>query len=126
MIFDPKQKRVVPYSRYLMEQHLGRTLSPDEEVHHVDFDKTNDVLENLIVLTKEEHLKIHRKSKYQDTIEFCAFCGKPFLVTAKQHRNKFRERNRKPNSVGKYFCSKSCVGKYGKQQQEHQKEKSSE
>lgn len=33
--------------RYVMEQHLGRKLLPEETVHHIDGDKLNNSLENL-------------------------------------------------------------------------------
>ena len=124
MFYDKDKKQVVPYARYLMEQHLGRKLNKDEEVHHKDHDKTNDVIENLEVANSTEHRKHHNPLKYQDTIEHCYVCGKEFTFTAKQHQNKYRERNRKPNTVDKYFCSRKCSGIYGKQIQEHLCEKS--
>lgn len=48
------------YARWLMEQHLGRALSPDEVVHHINGDATDDRLENLQVLTRSEHIRLHR------------------------------------------------------------------
>lgn len=126
MVYDKDKKQVVPYARYLMEQHLGRKLNDDEEVHHVDHDKTNDVIENLEVVNSIEHRKHHNPLKYKDTIEQCYMCGKSFTFTAKQHCNKYRERNRKPDTVDKYFCSRRCSGIYGKQIQEHLSEKSVE
>ena len=33
------------YARYLMEQHLGRKLTNEEEVHHKDHNKMNDAIE---------------------------------------------------------------------------------
>lgn len=114
------------YARYLMEQHIDRKLNPDEEVHHIDEDKTNDVIKNLEIINSTNHRRHHNPFKYQDTIEKCYICGKNFNVTAKQHRAKFTERNRKPNSIGKYFCSRRCSGIYGKQIQEHLQEKSVE
>lgn len=126
MFYDKDKKQIVPYARYLMEQYLGRKLNKDEEVHHKDHDKTNDVIENLEVANSTEHRKHHNPLKYQDTIEHCYVCGKEFTFTAKQHQNKYRERNRKPNTVDKYFCSRKCSGIYGKQIQEHLCEKSIE
>ena len=126
MVYDKDKKQVVPYARYLMEQHLGRKLNDDEEVHHIDHDKTNDVIENLEVANSTEHRKHHNPLKYKDTIEHCYVCGKSFTFTAKQHSNKYRERNRKPDTVDKYFCSRKCSGIYGRQIQEHLCEKSIE
>lgn len=45
--------------RYVMEKHLGRKLTPDEDVHHVDFDKTNNDISNLRVLSHTEHTELH-------------------------------------------------------------------
>lgn len=114
------------YARYLMETHLGRELLPDEEVHHIDGDKTHDELDNLQVINRTSHRKLH-SSKYHDTLEVCCECGKIFTVTAKQHSNKAVNAKRGHGEANKYFCSKQCIGRYGqRKQQEHQKEKSSE
>lgn len=45
--------------RRLMESHLGRELSRDEVVHHINHDKTDNRLENLVVMTRAEHIKEH-------------------------------------------------------------------
>lgn len=46
--------------RYLMEVKLGRKLLPTEIVHHKDFNKINNSIDNLEILTRSEHNKIHR------------------------------------------------------------------
>ena len=46
---------------YLMEQHLGRRLRKDEVVHHKDFNKLNNSISNLQVMTRAEHSLLHRK-----------------------------------------------------------------
>jgi len=45
--------------KLVMENHLNRYLHPNEDVHHVDFDKTNDNIENLVVLTNSQHTTLH-------------------------------------------------------------------
>ena len=52
-----------PIYRILMENQLGRELTPDEEVHHIDGNHFNNALENLVVLSKSEHSKIHASWK---------------------------------------------------------------
>jgi hypothetical protein len=46
-------------ARYLMECHLGRLLLENEEVHHKNGNKQDDVLENLEVLDCSEHARLH-------------------------------------------------------------------
>ena len=45
--------------RKIMEDHLGRKLTYNEVVHHLNHDKQDNRLENLVVLTRAEHIKIH-------------------------------------------------------------------
>lgn len=50
--------------RYIMEQHLGRKLSPDEYVHHKDGDPLNNDINNLEILSPEEHSRLHAKQRW--------------------------------------------------------------
>ena len=58
-----KEKVYLNYARYLMEIHLGRRLSPQEDVHHVNGDKTDDRLENLEVIHRAFHSTNHGKNR---------------------------------------------------------------
>jgi len=46
--------------RYIMEKHLGRKLTKDDIVHHIDHNKYNNHPKNLVALSKKEHRKLHR------------------------------------------------------------------
>lgn len=54
-----KNGRKMREHRYIMEQYLGRRLRTAEEVHHVDHNKFNNDINNLIVLSKADHAKLH-------------------------------------------------------------------
>lgn len=47
------------YHRYLMEQHLGRTLGNDEIIHHKNHDKLDNRIENLEIVTRSYHMGLH-------------------------------------------------------------------
>lgn len=46
--------------RLVMEQQLGRRLTDDEVVHHINGNKKDNRPENLQVMTKSEHSRMHR------------------------------------------------------------------
>ena len=47
--------------RYIMEQHLGRKLNRKTEViHHINGKKLDNRIQNLIIVTQSDHIKIHR------------------------------------------------------------------
>lgn len=98
----------VLYSRYLMEKSLGRKLTYDETVDHIDEDFTNDNLSNLMVMSRSENAKksaaLRRPVEYVEFI--CPQCGS----SAKKEAAKVRH-NRKQGKAGP-FCSRSCAGKY--------------
>ncbi|NYD88795.1 HNH endonuclease [Sphingomonas melonis] len=55
--------RNVKQHRFVMECHIGRLLSDDEDVHHIDGCKTNNVIGNLQLLTHSEHARLHNRVK---------------------------------------------------------------
>jgi len=46
--------------RYVMEKHLGRSLTQMEQVHHINGDTLDNRVENLQIVTAWEHHQIHR------------------------------------------------------------------
>lgn len=44
-----------PEHRLVMEEAIGRKLSQDEHVHHIDANKQNNAIDNLALLTAEQH-----------------------------------------------------------------------
>lgn len=110
--YDKIDKKNISYPRVVMERKLGRKLNPDEQVHHIDGDPSNNDDTNLEIVMFREHQRIHSQ-KYFDKIAICEYCGKEFLWTAKQQRYFYSNISRKDRQgVTGPFCSKRCTGKY--------------
>lgn len=50
----------------IMEARLGRRLLPDEVVHHIDRDRSNNDPNNLALVTRSGHARLHR---FEDKLE---------------------------------------------------------
>jgi hypothetical protein len=49
----------VMYHRYILERFLGYYLDASYHVHHIDFDKTNNDVKNLVAIKHEAHNRLH-------------------------------------------------------------------
>lgn len=103
------------YARYLMSVKLGRFLTDQEEVDHIDNNKTNDDPNNLQILTPEqnrEKQRLHYINNVQQKFDLaCPYCGKDFTLTERDMGEKFYKHYTN-NGSGLIFCSNSCKAKY--------------
>lgn len=88
------------FARYLMCVHLGRILDESEQVHHKDENRTNDVIDNLEILSDVDHGKIHHGEKEFVDLT-CCNCMKRFTRQKKNHTSAMKREAR-------VFCSHSC------------------
>lgn len=102
------KKHTISYPKYLMECKLNRKLYNYETVHHIDGNPLNNSFDNLKILFRSEHAKLHAK-RNDDIIVKCYYCGKEFKIKG----NTLHNRNRKDKINKKYFCSRRCSGLYG-------------
>lgn len=66
-----KDGRRIREHRYIYEQHIGREVTAKERVHHIDFNRLNNDLDNLILFKNNgEHRKCHMISMENCALEF--------------------------------------------------------
>lgn len=75
--------------RVVMEQYLGRKLAVEENIHHIDGNRANNNISNLIIMTNSEHWTYHanligKHGRWSREYDCCIVCGK----TDSRHQGK--------------------------------------
>ena len=63
--------------RYVMEKLLNRKLDKTEHVHHINGDRGDNRLENLIVMKKKDHIEYHRIKRIKHLFCTLVDCKRP-------------------------------------------------
>ena len=101
----------VRLANVVYENEVG-AIPAGHEIHHKDYDSTNDSVENLVALPPEEHWKLHSEDRRKlmhkryedaDTVQLvCAQCGKTY------EKKQWAGRRRS------MFCSTVCLDAWRK------------
>ena len=107
---DRKKDTGMALSRYLVCVDRGEWLPKNIHVHHVDNDIKNDILDNLKIITVDDHKKITSKEKIEKTPKIkisCNGCNNSFKKLLSNV--KILLKSSKTNNI---FCSRICRSKY--------------
>ena len=100
------------YYRRVWEKLNGKEIPLGFHIHHLDNDKTNNAIDNLICISPKEHFDIHRISfeKYGDKRDYFAMTYLQRYLDEKQDFSKYK---RPPiTEAHRQAISKANKGKY--------------
>ena len=109
-VHDNGTRSSVWVHREMLEQHLGRKLTQDEVVHHVNEIPDDNRIDNFEIKTRAAHTRDHCAPA--EVVEFwCAECGELGFQLARNVKH-----NRKQGKAGP-FCNRTCSGRYSRRAQ---------
>jgi len=93
--------------RLVMEQYNSRFLTKDEHIHHIDGNTQNNKIENLLIVSKSEHMILHNTIDMSTRI--CLLCGSDITWIKKTNKRPFWRRYEQG-----YICNKCYNKKYSR------------
>lgn len=109
LVHSNGHKQTISYPKYIVEKYLNRYLEKDETIDHIDGDFLNNDLSNLRVINRKQHA-IEDAFRNNNITVSCKMCNKTFEIKG----STIHSRNRTDRHQSGYFCSKHCIGKYGR------------
>lgn len=97
----------VDHHRIIAECYLGRLLYPGEVIHHINEKQQDNALENLALMTKQEHARWHSQTKAHMVRFVCPACSDTFT---RRRGNTHLCKSR--SGSGYTCCSRSCAGSF--------------
>lgn len=104
---NANSKGLYPLHRVIAENMIGRLLWPFEHVHHKDGNKFNNSPDNLEVLSRSDHAKLHKQPSEEAWVNaVCPVCNSAFRRRAHRYNTQSRRA-----IDGKVCCSRRCAGR---------------
>lgn len=83
----PRSNREILEHVRVMELHIGRRITNDECVHHINHDRQDNRLENLQLMDRREHMRLHKLGVRRPVKPHCkyghAYEGRNLIVKKK-------------------------------------------
>lgn len=102
------KRTTISYAKYLLSIHKKRWLNKEEEVDHINGDKSDDRIENLQILTKKENnlKRLKELGITRKMVEFkCGTCEEVFV-------REYNQTHLVKKANKSTYCSRKCSSRH--------------